>query len=211
MSDPVVDDGAPHDEAEELLPWYVTGRLDPADRERVEKHLTDCANCQAQLRLERRLADEYRAYSPNLEANWTSLRKRVEPSLAKRRLAQPAAGFGWRKFSRPAVAMLMAAQLAIVVVTAGAVSYFIQPDAAYRALGSAPIAASANAIVIFQPQTREEQLRQLLSRSGAELVGGPTDADAYVLHIEADRSAALARLRASPEVVMAEPIDGQTP
>jgi len=210
MTDPTLDN--PHDEAEALLPWYVTGRLDAADRERVEKHLTDCASCQAQLRVERRLADEYRAYSPHVEASWTSLRKRIEPTLARRPLAPPAAAFGWRSLRRPAVAMLMAAQLAIVVVTAGTVRYFAQPDAAYRALGSAPVTASANAVVVFQPQTREEQLRHLLNASGAELVGGPTDADAYVLHIApAGRAAALAELRAQREVVMAEPIDGQTP
>jgi hypothetical protein len=50
----------------------------------------------------------------------------------------------------------------------------------------------------------------LLNASGAELVGGPTDADAYVLHIPSERrTAALASLRNRPEVVMAEPIDGQ--
>jgi anti-sigma factor RsiW len=209
MTEPTLDN--PHDEAEELLPWYVTGRLDAADRECVEKHLTDCARCQAQLRVERRLADEYRAYSPQVESNWARLRERIEPTLAKRPLVPPAA-HGWRAMSRPAVAMLMAAQLAIVVLTAGTVRYFAQPDAAYRALGSTPVTASANAIVVFQPQTREEQLRRLLNASGAELVGGPTDADAYVLHISpAGRADALADLRDRPEVVMAEPIDGQTP
>ena len=210
MTEPTLDN--PHDEAEELLPWYVTGRLEAADRERVEKHLTDCDRCQAQLRVERRLADEYRAYSPQVETNWARLRDRIEPTLAKRPLAPPAAISGWRTMKRPAVAMLMAAQLAIVVLTAGTVRYFAQPDAAYRALGSAPVTASANAVVIFQPQTREEQLRRLLNASGAELVGGPTDADAYVLHIApSGRAAALAELRDRPEVVMAEPIDGQTP
>jgi len=210
MTEPTLDN--PHDEAEELLPWYVTGRLEAADRERVEKHLTDCDRCQAQLRVERRLADEYRAYSPQVETNWARLRDRIEPTLAKRSLAPPAALSGWRAMRRPAVAMLMAAQLAIVVLTAGTVRYFAQPDAAYRALGSAPATASANALVVFQPQTREEQLRRLLNASGAELVGGPTDADAYVLHIApAGRAAALAELRDRPEVVMAEPIDGQTP
>jgi anti-sigma factor RsiW len=200
----------PHDEAEELLPWYVTGRLDAADRERVEKHLTDCARCQAELRVERRFAEDYRAYSPQVEASWMSLRERIEPAAASPREA--ANSNWWPSLSRPALAGLMAAQLAVVVVTAGAVSYFGQPDAAYRALGSAPVAASANAIVIFQPQTREAQLRQLLNSSGAELVGGPTDADAYVLHISPSaRSEALAHLRGNPEVVMAEPIDGQMP
>lgn len=200
----------PHDEAEELLPWYVTGRLDAADRERVEKHLTDCAQCQAQLRLERRLVDEYRAFSPQVEASWLTLRQRIDQSP----VAPPvAANSNWFvPASRRAVGGLIAAQLAIVAVTAGVVSYAGQPDAAYRALGSAPVAASANAIVIFQPQTREEDLRRLLTDNNAELVGGPTDADAYVLHIPVgERTAALARLRATTQVAMAEPIDGQTP
>lgn len=200
----------PHDEAEELLPWYVTGRLDAADRERVEKHLTDCVRCQADLRVERRLADEYRSFSPQVEASWLSLRERIEPTPLRPRTA--ANSNWWHSLSRPAVAGLLAAQLAVVVVTAGVASYLAQPEAAYRALGSAPVAASANAVVIFTPQTREEQLRRLLNASDAELVGGPTDADAYVLHVPPEsRAAALARLRARPEVVMAEPIDGQTP
>jgi anti-sigma factor RsiW len=201
----------PHDEAEELLPWYVTGRLDAVDRERVEKHLTDCSRCQSDLRRERRLADEYRAYSPQVEASWVSLRERIEPALPARPPAVANSNW-WYSLSRPAIAGLMAAQLAIVVVTASVVSYFGQPDAAYRALGSAPVVASANAVVIFKPETREAQLRQLLNVNGAEVVGGPTDADAYVLHVRGEtRAAALARLRARPEVVMAEPIDGQMP
>jgi anti-sigma factor RsiW len=199
----------PHDEAEQLLPWYVTGRLDPADRERVEKHLTECSSCQAQLRLERRLADEYRAFSPQVEASWLSLRERIQPTLPARPPAAANSNW-WHSLSRPMIGGLIAAQLAVVVVTAGIVSYVGQPAAAYRALGSAPVTASANAVVIFQPTTREDQLRKLLNTSGAELVGGPTEADAYVLHVPAEtRTAALARLRARPEVVMAEPIDGQ--
>jgi hypothetical protein len=63
---------------------------------------------------------------------------------------------------------------------------------------------------VFRPDTREEQLRRLLDSSNASLVGGPTDADAYLLHIPADtRNDGLAMLRARPEIVMAEPIDGE--
>ncbi|HUP66957.1 MAG TPA: hypothetical protein VM145_01920, partial [Sphingomicrobium sp.] len=163
-----------------------------------------------QLRLERRLADEYRAFSPQVEASWLSLRQRIDPSPVS---PPAAANSNWfSPLSRQLVGGLIAAQLAIVAVTAGVVSYVGQPDAAYRALGSAPVVASANAIVIFQPQTREEDLRRLLTANRADLVGGPTDANAYVLHIPGpERGAALARLRGSAQVAMAEPIDGQTP
>ncbi len=146
-----------HDEAEELLPWYVTGRLDAADARARRETLTDCTRCQAELRAERRLADEYRAYSPQVEASWVSLRERIEPTLPAR--PPIAANSTGGIHERPVMGGLIAAQLAVVVATAGIVSYLDQPDGAYRSLGSAPVAASANAVVIFQPATREDQLR----------------------------------------------------
>jgi hypothetical protein len=106
------------------------------------------------------------------------------------------------------VAAALAAQLALVVIAGGLVTYFNQPPA-YHVLGAAPVPASANVVVVFKPDTREEQLRRLLDASDASLVGGPTDADAYLLHVPAEaRNATVTRLRARPEIVMAEPIDG---
>ncbi len=43
------------EEAARLLPWYVTGRLSPADLERVSSHLQRCAICRADLAHERRV------------------------------------------------------------------------------------------------------------------------------------------------------------
>src|SRR4051794_28857111 len=56
----------PHRETEELLPWYVTGRLHEHEREAVERHVAGCAHCEKQLRLERRLAEEFRATTPGV-------------------------------------------------------------------------------------------------------------------------------------------------
>ena len=35
--------GSPHDEVQELLPWFVNGTLDTDEAERVEAHLASCA------------------------------------------------------------------------------------------------------------------------------------------------------------------------
>ena len=67
-----------HQEAEELLPWYVTGQLDPSDRAKVESHLATCGACQLQLRFERRLSDEFRELSPEIAVGWAQLRSRIE-------------------------------------------------------------------------------------------------------------------------------------
>ena len=43
------------EEAARLLPWYVTGRLSPADLERVSSHLQRCAICRADVAHERQV------------------------------------------------------------------------------------------------------------------------------------------------------------
>lgn len=197
-----------HEEAEMLLPWYVTGELETADRKRVEEHLSSCSRCQHQLGLDRILVEEFRASDPDLELGWARLRRQIERSepRAHQRLAalfQDA----WRTLSRPAVAGLVAAQLVFIFV-AGAVLLRPSPPA-YRALGSSASPASANVIVMFRVDSTERDMRHALQAAGASLVGGPTAADAYLIHVQAnERSAAVARLRADSSVTMAEPIDG---
>ena len=197
----------PHDQAEELLPWYATGQLDAADRALVEKHLASCARCQRQLVAERALIQEFQSLTPEVETGWAQLRGRIVAQPRKRaRLGATLAEF-WELLKRPAVAALATAQVAFVAIGATILQWSSQPT--YVALGSAPIAASANVIVMFRPEAREADLRGALATSGAALVGGPTEADAYLLHVPADaRPAALERLRKDSNVTLAQPIDG---
>jgi len=197
----------PHDQAEELLPWYATGQLDAADRALVEKHLASCARCQRQLAAERVLIHEFQSLTPEIETGWTQLRGRIAAQPRSRpRLGAALAEF-WELLKRPAVAALATAQVAFVAIGATVLQWSSQPT--YVALGSAPVAASANVIVMFRPEAREADLRGALATSGAALVGGPTEADAYLLHVPASaRPAALEKLRKDSNVTLAQPIDG---
>src|SRR5215213_7461012 len=85
----------PHDQAEELLPWYATGQLEGADRARVEAHLASCARCQRRLGLERVLLDQVRALAPEVEGGWARLRARIEARPTSRsRIAEAGATCG---------------------------------------------------------------------------------------------------------------------
>ena len=196
-----------HDQAEELLPWYATGQLDAADRVLVEKHLASCARCQRQLAAERVLIQEFQSLTPEIETGWAQLRGRI---VAEPR-SRPGIGATlvefWELLKRPAVAALATAQVAFVAIGATVLQWSSQPT--YVALGSAPVAASANVIVMFRPEAHEADLRGALATSGAALVGGPTEADAYLLHVPANaRPAALEKLRKDSNVTLAQPIDG---
>jgi len=197
----------PHDEAEELLPWYATGQLEEADRIRVEDHLTSCSDCREQLTLERRIVQEFRTTDPEMDAGWTRLRSRIEAQLDGPRQEPRATGGVWKMFRQPAVAMLAAAQVGFLVLSAGILLSLSRPT--YHALASAPPPAAANVIVIFRADATEEDIRDALKASGASIVGGPTAADAYLLRVSANqRPQALSRLRSDDDVQMAEPIDG---
>ena len=64
---------------------------------------------------------------------------------------------------------------------------------------------------MFRADTTQSQLTALLRSNGASLVGGPTPADAYLLHVPAkSREQVLADLRADPHVLLAQPIDASS-
>ena len=206
-----------HKEAEELLPWYASGQLEPEEQALVEKHLASCAHCRRQLAFERRMIDEFAQMTPEIESGWARLKQRLqapEPVRSSPRareswwdkLAAEGAGI-WQSFSRPAIAAIAAVQLAFVGVAATLLYSLSQPS--YQALGSTPPPQSANVIAMFRADTTESELNALLRSNGASLVGGPTPTDAYLLRVAPkSRDTALARLRADDHVVMAQAIDG---
>ena len=113
----------------------------------------------------------------------------------------------WAAFTRPVVLALAAAQVAFVTFASGLMLWLSQP--AYQALGSAPAPASANAIVMFRADATEQDVREAMRSAGATIVGGPTAAGAYLLHVDPrQRPSALAKLRADDDVQLAEQIDG---
>jgi len=221
MIDPLQSETAPHHDAEELLPWYAPGQLEGPELALVEEHLSGCAHCRRQLAFEQRMVDEFAELTPEIDSGWARLKQRLDAPAAAPvrhassphqswwdRAARDAASV-WHTFTRPAVAAIAFAQLAILVVAGSILFSLSQPT--YRALGSPPPPQSANVIAMFRADTTESQMRELLRGSDASLVGGPTPTDAYLLRVPArSRDAAIARLRTDRHVLMAQPIDGAT-
>src|ERR1700761_8280498 len=89
MADIIPLRGDRHQETLELLPWYVTGRIEPVDRVKVEAHLDDCAECRAELAIERRLHGEVAKLPLDAGQGFAELRRRLElssvPTPAPRR------------------------------------------------------------------------------------------------------------------------------
>ncbi len=192
--------GDPHKETRALLPWYVNGQADAADRMLVDAHIATCAACREDLAQERRLSAAVRDLPHVDDAAW----ERLAGSLARR----PEQRAWWQRPVR--VAWFVAAQAAVVLLCVGlfVTRQSVPPTATYRVLGDAPAARPGNVLVMFAPKTSDPVVRNAIATANARLVDGPTDAGAYLLAVApGERDAALARLRARPDVTLAQPID----
>jgi len=187
-----------------LLPWYVTGQIEPGDRLLVDAHLADCAECRDELAAERRLHGAVVDLPAPSAAGW----ERMVAELARPEAPVPLP----RSFRR--AGWMLAAQAAVLVLGVGVVLHLQRqaPSVAtpqpYHALGAPQQGQAGNILVMFAPDTREPALRKAIEASGARLVDGPTAAGAYLLAIApGERAAALARLRAQAGVTLAQPVD----
>jgi hypothetical protein len=211
-----------HREIQSLLPWYMSGALDESERAKVRAHLNQCAECQAELEQEYRLGSQVAdlpldADGLDVQHGWALIGRALEqerpagaPFAVRLRGLFTGRPGGTRPHRQPAswLGWAVAAQFCLLMVMGGVLWRGEQP-ARYHALAAAPKSTVGNVVVVFRPETREKDLRQILWSNHARLVDGPTSADAYVLHVApADRPAVVVRLRRQAEVVLAEPVDG---
>jgi len=194
-----------HDTVQQLLPWHVNGTLAADETARVEAHLAECEDCRHDLACERELAREVALLPLDIDEGWQALAMRLPDTRASdtaRRvpLFSRSGPVGW------AVGGALAASVVLSVAIVG-LQRPAAPAQTYRTLGSPAAAASGQVVVLFRPDTPEQQMRTLLAAQGARVVDGPTAAGAYVLHIEGPSATdAINALRQSSDVVLAEPI-----
>jgi hypothetical protein len=191
-----------HESVQKLLPWFVNGTLSAHESGLVEAHISECDECHADLTLERQLAHDIATMPRNADDGWNALQSRLAIEAPRHvargsyRLLRRAVPLGWA----------MAGSLAASVAVAMAVRQNNVPEKTFHTLGSAPAAAGGEVIVLFRPDTTENQMRVILSAQDARLVDGPTAAGAYVLRIDGDAARAIEALRQSNQIVLAEPL-----
>jgi hypothetical protein len=206
-----------HQAVQELLPWYVSGRLGTEETAKVQEHLHTCGLCQEELEWQRQL----RAASPpivdglDVDSALAKLLPRLDEAAAPQPAEAPPApqvdapAHWWRRPAANEPRWLRWALAAQFTVIAGLALLLVQPDTPRYQLLGASTQASANLVVMFQPGIPESKLRRILQANGARLVDGPTVTDAYLLQVPgASRDNVLQRLRAEPDITLAEPLDG---
>jgi Putative zinc-finger len=219
----------PHQRAMGLIPWYVNGTLDPAERPLLSTHLAACAPCRADYEAQVRLFEAMQADQTVVFAAEPSFQKLMSRIGATEDAAGLAAGgaapqaplrlrapTGRRAFGGAVRWLAAAAVLEALGLGYGAWSWHAHatPGSAYVTLTSADPSyrESPRVRIVFRSGLSMQGLGSILHSADAHIIDGPTDSNVYTLGFTgADVSAGLlerrvATLRASSDVLFAEPL-----
>jgi anti-sigma factor RsiW len=208
MGDIVQLHGDPHQQVQQLLPWFVNGTLEAAECRLVEEHIAACTECATDLAHERRFANAYVSLAAPTTNGWTALKERAVAAQATRREGR------WHQFTSRygRFAAIAASQLLLVTASVAAYRFLSeQEQPVYHVLGAegTTLPPEGNMVVIFRPDVTEQAMRTTLLAARARIVNGPTKASGYVLAVApTERTHALDLLRARSEILLAQPIDG---
>ncbi len=201
-------------DVEELLPWYVTGRVTREEARGIEaalKTMPDLAEKLAAVQRERdAVARGSEAVEPPPPENLQRLLQQVETTRQARvpKVEPAASGAGWlgTVFGRRVVWQVAFAAACVAIAFMGARLY--DPDDAATFGTAANIAGSesgATLVVTFLPGASNADMSALLNSLDAAIVDGPKPGNAYVLRLPsadpADIAAAMEKLVARKDLV----------
>lgn len=212
MNDPETIPAGVHPEVE-LLPWYATGTLGEADRQRVARHLETCRDCSRELEdlteIRRTLTELSRQEAEPSARLARSVMARVKAdSIGQDRPHQETSWVAdldrwFRSLLMPQWVPTLAAVL--VVVQMGLLVWVTLPPAERGDISARSVGMQTQAVKItvrFQPTATEDSIRSILQRLHARLVDGPTADGTFTISIgTGDSAAALALLRGERDVI----------
>ncbi len=198
---------AAHARSEVLLPWYVNGTLDAAERAFVESHIGQCERCRADIARLRSIADDVREYDvdPGRDLALGRLSVRLDAADARTPLppVPPRRRGLFRLWDDARVLRMLVVVQVGALAALGAIGLRSVPEIEYRTL-AAPAASTdrGRLIVAFDSAQPEIAIRRVLVAADARVVDGPTGDGLYVIEVAAARASAVAeQLRQSSAVV----------
>ena len=195
---------AEREEIEMLLPWYVTDRLDPSDRAKVEAYLATHPDVAHQLDLVRE--ERHETVAGNEALGWPSAAA-TERLMATLPAAHPGRGAlralkgGLQQiaglFTAPTSGAVrwaaVAAAVLIAVQTVAIATLVSERSAPYRT-ASGPQAGDGIAVLVtFADDAKATAISELLAEFDARIVDGPKAGGVYKIRLRTDDRSQSAR------------------
>jgi len=216
-----------HAEAWALLPWLANGRIAPEDREWVEAHVQDCAECRAELAAQRMVASHVTREESNTplpasseeQKSFNKLWARIEAAESITLESAPEASARTPQRSSRTVRWLAAA-VVVQALGLGILGIALRGNTSavgnnFRTVTDVQARLNAPAVrLVFAPDASMDSIKTLLTHQGLSIVAGPGDAGNYTAELSVDAVASGASaesvaqvLKKDPHVSFAEPVE----
>jgi hypothetical protein len=203
-----------HAEAWSLLPWLANGRVQPADREWVEAHLQNCAECRAELESQRRIAADMRAAGEAPATASADEQRSFDKLWARIEAAESAAPAAAHSIAAPRRASRAVRWLAAAVIVQGFGLALFGLNAMrssssndFRTVSTVeavrPDAPSVR--IVFSPQASISSINTLLAHQGLTIVSGPGLSGNFTAALSADAVASGASAESVAAVISRDP------
>lgn len=204
------------DEAQEILPWYLTGRTSRAETQAIDDLLKESAELRTQLestRQQRRaVIDGTSEIDGPSDGTLQNLLQQIETTKQRRLVASDEPGWFQRIFGvRRGVLQFALATACLVIVAQGALlsrpamERSAEVPFATASVPDLPVAETVGAelLVAFRPEVTAAQFGQILTELDATVVDGPKPGMTFVLRLKPHQNAdeAIARLQSRPDLV----------
>jgi anti-sigma factor RsiW len=210
------------EEIEMLLPWYVTGRLDPGDAAKVEAYVAAHPDVARQLDLVRSEREETVAANEALGTPSVGATARV---MAAALTAATPLESAWRALQRSlqpigdlfvapsahAVRWAAAAVAAVVAIETVALATLVgeRASSSYQVASGGQTGDGVAVLLVFADEARAPAISKLLADFDASIVDGPRAGGVYKIRLrtedrsQAARDALIQRLAGRRDVVRA--------
>ncbi len=210
-----------HAEAWALLPWLANGRLQASDREWVEAHLSQCAECRSELAAQQKVATELngqmtRGSSPEATASdehrsFNKLWARIEASESAALPSSSIKGTGTSVSRTSRTVRWLAA--AVVVQGFGLALFGFNalrqntPASGYITYSEVPPQRlDAPAVrIVFAPEASMSDVNTILTHQGLSIVSGPGTSGNFTAELSADAVASGASANSVAAVISKDP------
>lgn len=191
-----------HQEVSELLPFYVNGSLDDAERTQLDAHLRGCLTCRAELAGEQRLMQAFRRTDSDrqqVDDGFERVMARVRGSGAQP--SQPA----WRRWGRRGLAHA-ARRVAMVAMLAGVVFGIahlegnvglVEPSFHTLSQDRGSVVGADVLYVAFDAKAPMTAIQEALAAVNGDVVSGPNRDNVFTVRVPASQvETAVAALKA---------------
>jgi hypothetical protein len=185
-----------------LIPLYVKGLLNEAQRKEIEEAIDECPSLREEIESWHAVQCAYQSIETSLPQPSGNLYQKIAGRIEGPR--KPGL-LNWL-FGSPAVSLALVTAQFLLILSLG--FYIIQERHEYKTMSAPPIITedSIRINVIFKEQATESEIRYLLLKINGRIIDGPTRSGLYIVGLKSrpEADSALETLQKSVFVEMAE-------